>query len=81
MRVSVEKTDPGYCQNGNNVRIFLDDVELKGVVIMADEEKGEILRYARDEDGRVFLKGHVLATEFVRGKVEIVVPPGWQRIP
>lgn len=80
MRLSVIKGDPGYCQNGHNVKIFFNDVEQKGVVLTADEERGSILRYAKDAKGNFIIDKEDAVTEEVTGKVRIVVPEGWVRL-
>lgn len=75
MRVSCDTTDPGY----SNFRGYgAHEVLLNGSIVFeaitADDERGEVIRWARDEYGEfIFDRANkVLVTELVRGKVEIV---------
>lgn len=73
MRVSCDSSDPGYA---NYLGYGKHEVLLNGIVvpeaITADEERGEIVRWARDEFGEWVVDGSDLVRELVRGKVEVV---------
>jgi hypothetical protein len=74
MRVSCDSSDPGYA---NFQGYGKHEVLLNGIVvpeaITADEERGEIVRWARDEFGVWIIdEREWLVRELVRGKVEIV---------
>lgn len=73
VRVSCDDSDPGYANFQGYGR---HEVLLNGSVvpeaIAADEERGEVIRWARDEFGEFVRDDEHLFTELVRGKVEIV---------
>jgi hypothetical protein len=72
MRISLVKGDPGYEHYANvrgagrDARIYLDGNEQK-FCLMADEERGEIIRIAKDQRGAT----ENLRTEKLRGRVTI----------
>lgn len=76
MRISIDKADRGYeawvlagcyCTKW--------DITLNGVAendcIMADDELGEVKRFALDENGKHIIDGDDVRTETVFGKVTI----------
>lgn len=75
MRISADNNDPGYlpAERRRGVRITLNGLELSGV-ITADEEQGYIRRVRRNDQHRTIAAGDVVATEELRGTVEIVLP-------
>lgn len=77
MRLSVDKSDPGYCPETQRVRVMLNGQEVRGV-ITADEERRMLVRYARNSDGLIYLRpsGDALVTETVAGDVRIEFLPG-----
>ena len=70
MRLSADKDDSGYSPAAFQAKVFLDDVELIGRCITADEEKGEVICYVRplaeDPENR-----GALQRETLKGKVRI----------
>jgi hypothetical protein len=92
MRASIDEDDPGcYAKSGINpcwVSILLDGVAQRGVVT-ADEEQGELIRYAMDRDStRIKMAADGTAIRETRhGKVEIQLKrthdgswPHWQSL-
>ena len=81
MRVSIDENDIGYCANYQRINITLDGKMVKHA-ITADEELGEVTCYLLDEHGRIkFDKSTQLCeTVVLRGKVEIELPPKWERV-
>lgn len=74
MRLSIDKSDPGFSHRAVGLRanIFLDEQPAKDV-ITADEDQGLIVRYRRSEDGQVMIdeEAKSFVVETVRGKVRI----------
>lgn len=78
MRLSMQKEDTGYRNlAGVRITVFIDGVEAKRV-LTADEEAGYIVVCSVNEEGRVFIKDGEIQTEIRRGKVEIVLPDGYE---
>lgn len=82
MRVSVDKNDPGYRPNINRTERFAAYLGRKRIerVVMADEERGEIVRFAAYDDGAIIIIDRGTdearaARETLRGKVRIVRHP------
>ena len=75
MRISADSKDVGYLpgERQRGVRVILNGTELSGVVT-ADEEQGYVLRVRCDGKGRIMADGDVVATEELRGTVEIILP-------
>lgn len=76
MRISVDKSDPGYrtwIAAGRPRRVLLDGIEL-GHVITADEERREIVRFRTDAQGRLIPNAERTACEreTLRGTVCIL---------
>jgi hypothetical protein len=75
VRVSCDTSDPGYI---NFCGYGAHEVLLNGSVvreaITADDDRGEVIRWARDEHGEFVFNDarDELLTELLRGKVEIV---------
>jgi hypothetical protein len=73
MRLSVDRDDIGYAINTDEVKVMFNGEEISRCVT-ADEEKGVA----------IVLTGAVHNGEFeakpLYGKVEIVVPDGWEKI-
>lgn len=78
MRLSVDKSDPGYSPQAVQMRprVFLDGVRMERVVT-ADEERGEVVRYRTGPDGRMVVAadGESLEREVLVGAVRIEVDP------
>lgn len=73
MRVSCCENDPGYENfQGYGRHAVLLNGSVVPEAIAADEERGEVIRLARDEYGDIVRDDEQLFTELVRGKVEIV---------
>lgn len=74
MRLSVEKSDPGYSPHTSRCKVFLAGAE-RSNVLTADEER----RYAKvirlDVDGRPVVKGGEIQTEDFYGDVRIELSP------
>lgn len=79
MRLSADSEDPGYAWwSGRPVKVLFNGVEARGVVT-ADEEKGMIVRFVTDDNGRFKLapcKAEVL-TEVLYGDVRIEISEGF----
>lgn len=76
MRLSADINDPGYGPSYASAKVFLDDVELHDCVT-ADEERGEVLVYMRDESNKLRTDPddpHKILAEWKRGVVKIVLP-------
>lgn len=71
MRVSADKSDPGYTPNTAPLIVFFNGLELQGC-LTADEERGIAVIRNIDEDGRVL--EHVT----LHGHVHVWTPEGWQ---
>ena len=71
MRISVLKGDPDYTEHGGSFNVTLDGV-VQTVCVIADSDKGEIVRYklnamglpSKDRSGKFIL-------ETLKGKVSI----------
>lgn len=78
MRVSVDKSDPGFnwyaelISDGYKITITLDGVELPGVVT-ADEEKGEVIAQRYTPEGNIVAVGDTVIYDRLRGEVKISV--------
>lgn len=75
MRVSCNKSDPGYVNfRGYGAHEVLLNGSVVSEAITADDDRGEVIRLARDEYGEFIFNDarDDLLTELVRGKVEIV---------
>ncbi len=74
MRVSVDKNDPGYVEDYLYYRVFFNGEETN-LVITADEEKGLIVCYATDENGKVVREydraGDLLLMRQLHGDVRV----------
>lgn len=73
MRISIVKGDPGYRWNAYTFKVKFNG-EFASHVVTADEEKGLVVRYALDGDGKPRVsedKQHFLM-ETVEGKVEVI---------
>lgn len=72
MRVSIIKSDPGHRWNASSYHVKLNGEEVKNV-LTADEEKGLIVRYVLNEDGKpkIAPDGQHYLLETVEGKVEV----------
>lgn len=72
MRVSVDKRDPGYKSFASIFHVKFNGEEVTGVVT-ADEERGFIRRYVKNEDGsyKVHGDGKHFVLETVEGLVEV----------
>jgi len=70
MRLSVDKTDPGYSSDAFGATVTLDG-KLLGRCITADEESGEALCYATDADGNVLEFDGGFKTVLHKGNVVI----------
>lgn len=68
-RISCVEGDPGYVADGYAYRVLLDGEQ--AIFITADAERGEILRYRRDDKGECVIEDDCFVTEIVRGHVEI----------
>jgi len=77
MRISADKDNVGYvpAEQRRGVQIRLDGQELSEV-ITADEEQGYVCRIMRDDQHRIVTKGGTVATEELRGTVEVILPSG-----
>lgn len=69
MRVKAGKCPP-------ETRVWLDDVEQKGIALWADDVTGQMERLVLDADGKAQpdASGDQRLTEVVTGKVRIEVP-------
>jgi hypothetical protein len=70
MRASVRKDDSSYNPQHTKLEVYLDGEPVRGC-ITADEEKGEIVVYAKDGKGHYVMESEKLKTETRTGKVEI----------
>lgn len=77
MRLSTLHGDRGYWKPTVGVRVFLDGVEQK-FVVLADEELGLIVRHKVGADGRQVIDRakQSLVVEEARGVVRIELPDG-----
>lgn len=80
MRLSCREDDPGFQPADKTLTavIYLNGSEITGV-ITADEERGFILRYMRDEQGRIRVDGNEARTEKLYGKVQIEIPGVYEK--
>jgi hypothetical protein len=79
VRLSALPHDPGHVTYRERVKphqtviVFLDGVrQVGGTVLTADEEAGELLR-VKLENGRLVRDGDEVATELVRGHVQVFI--------
>ena len=79
MRLSCLRVEPGPFMNyetlireGKVVRVLLDGVEQRDG-ILADDERGEIMVYVKDEWGNLLINHDEIQVEIKRGKVEIII--------
>ena len=76
MRVSMDKTDPGY-RGFNPCFVHLDGVDVTDKCQAADEELGKAWCYRLDEEGHTFVDpddtSGWAAIEVLEGKVEITL--------
>lgn len=70
MRISVDCRDPDYAPQFMGARVFLNDA-LCDRVIAVDVVRGEVLRFATDEHGRVIVDEGIPRRETVRGQVRL----------
>lgn len=79
MRISIEKTDPGFRRWAEISARYAVGVTLDGVeqskVLTADELTREVKRYATDRDGNLVLNGDEVETETLQGFVKIHLTP------
>jgi hypothetical protein len=75
MRLSADRKSVDWHPVANSVKVFLDGVE-QTHCITADEERGNIIQYARDEDGKILMaeNGEDALTVCIHGAVRIEVP-------
>jgi hypothetical protein len=80
MRLSVDSDDAGHMlfgllrAAGRTPTIYLDGLK-QDHVIMADDERGEVLRFKTDDAGHVMRDGDDAARELLTGKVTIQLDP------
>lgn len=76
MRISADKADPAYVSptltRGCVIKV---DGRTVTEVLTADDERGEVLRYVTDEEGRPIVDGEEFRMEVLRGRVEILCYP------
>jgi len=72
MRMSIRRDDPGYSHRAYTAKPYLNGVLLDNC-ITADEERGEVLCYARDANGDFYLNDakDEVVTETLYGHVRI----------
>lgn len=77
MRYSVLEGDPGHAawlaRGGHwsrGVRVTLNGIEVREIFTV-DDERGEIVRLARDEFGNILIDGDDVVHETLHGRVEI----------
>ena len=72
MRVSIDKRDPGYKHFSSIYKIKFNGEDAK-YIVTADEEKGYVVRYVLDAEGKptVAPDGRHYVLETVAGKVEV----------
>ncbi|TAK94682.1 MAG: hypothetical protein EPO09_09145 [Aquabacterium sp.] len=77
MRLSVDKSDPGYHPLTFGVKVYLCGVPAK-FVVTADEEKGMCVMHVLNEHGQPQLNRErtEVLTETVYGSVRIEIPEG-----
>lgn len=76
MRVSVWPNDAGYLaykRGYKGCKVTLDGVEVNRA-LMADEELGQVVRAALNENGQVYSVDEEIATETLYGLVKITKP-------
>lgn len=81
MRMSTDKDDAGYeewrraaADSYGRILVMLDGIEIKDVVL-ADEEAGLAVIFARDEKGDFIIDGDHIRREERHGVVQIVFAP------
>jgi hypothetical protein len=80
MRLSSIRDDVGYARNCFNVKIYLEDVQVRFSVV-ADEEQGYIEVYEEDGQGNIVVnEDGTIPTKRIFGRVRIELPDGWFRI-
>ena len=76
MRISCDADDPGYAEwmklgeTRFEVKVFLDDAEVREV-ITADEEAGMLVRYRKNDEGRLIVENGIFLRETLYGRVEL----------
>jgi hypothetical protein len=68
MRISADKTNPDYKPNAHLATVYLDGCK-RNDVITADEERGHIIRIARDENSDVIV-------DLVSGELMVMMETG-----
>lgn len=73
MRIAFDDALYGLLQGqGRTVEVWLDGIK-QDRVVSADEEKGQIVRYAADARGEIRVSCGEAVKETVRGKVQIEI--------
>lgn len=70
MRVSVEKSDPGYRPDARLFTAYLNGEKLEHC-ITADDETGEAVIHYKDESGNFAHDGVTFLQRTISGKIEI----------
>lgn len=70
MRLSVEKTDPGFRADAYRYEVLLDGVPLQHC-LTADEERSTAKVVATDAAGKILTDEFVVRTKWVFGEVRI----------
>ncbi|HEX5126504.1 MAG TPA: hypothetical protein VFW00_07165 [Rhodocyclaceae bacterium] len=75
MRISADSKSADWHPISCHVKVFLDGVEQRGVT-MADEECGQVVKYAQDSAGKFVFNRELdsLMSECLHGTVKIEVP-------
>ena len=73
MRLSADTKSADYSPTAIYAKVTLDGVELRNC-IAADEEAGECIVHAMDDNGKLIIVDGELMVKTVHGKVEITFP-------
>lgn len=72
LSIELMQDDPDLYTVGSRVQVWLNGVK-QDACIRYDMDKGEIERYAKNEDGTIKHTAESYTTEVVRGKVEVTL--------
>lgn len=70
MRISVEKTDPGFRADAYRYEVLLDGVPLQ-MCLTADEERSTAKVVATDSAGKIVVDEFMVKTKWVFGHVRV----------